>query len=74
MTCCSMTSPAVTSRAWPKRTIDLAKRGYSRDHRSDCQQVVLALIVTREGFPLAHYTLQALGIELPERLSPDRVL
>ena len=36
---------------------DLAKRGYSRDHRKDCKQVVLALIVTREGFPLAHYTL-----------------
>lgn len=37
---------------------DLAKRGYSRDHRSDCQQVILALVVTREGFPLAHYTLR----------------
>lgn len=36
---------------------DLAKRGYSRDHRRDCKQVILALIVTREGFPLAHYTL-----------------
>src|SRR5271170_4303897 len=36
---------------------DLARRGYSRDHRSDCKQVVLALVVTREGFPLAHYTL-----------------
>jgi len=36
---------------------DLAKRGYSRDHRKDCKQVLLALIVTREGFPLAHYTL-----------------
>ena len=36
---------------------DLAARGYSRDHRSDCPQVVLALVVTREGFPLAHYTL-----------------
>jgi hypothetical protein len=35
---------------------DLARRGYSRDHRSDCKQVVVALIVTREGFPLAHYT------------------
>lgn len=35
---------------------DLAVRGYSRDHRSDCPQVVLALVVTREGFPLAHYT------------------
>jgi transposase len=36
---------------------DLAHRGYSRDHRSDCKQIVLALIVTREGFPLAHLTL-----------------
>jgi transposase len=36
---------------------DLAKRGYSRDHRKDCKQVILALIVTREGFPLGHYTL-----------------
>lgn len=36
---------------------DLAARGYSRDHRSDCVQVVLALVVTREGFPLAHLTL-----------------
>lgn len=36
---------------------ELAKRGYSRDHRSDCKQIVLALVVTREGFPLAHETL-----------------
>jgi transposase len=35
---------------------DLAKRGYSRDHRSDCKQIVIALIVTRDGFPLAHQT------------------
>lgn len=31
-----------------------AKRGYSRDHRPDCLQVVLALIVTPEGFPLTY--------------------
>ena len=36
---------------------ELAARGYSRDHRRDCKQVVLALVVTREGFPLAHFTL-----------------
>jgi transposase len=36
---------------------ELAKRGYSRDHRGDCKQIVLAMVVTREGFPLAHYTL-----------------
>src|SRR5262249_19636066 len=31
-----------------------AKRGYSRDHRPDCQQVVVGLVIGREGFPLAH--------------------
>jgi transposase len=31
-----------------------AKRGYSRDHRPDCKQLVLALIVTPEGFPLTY--------------------
>src|SRR5271154_4388519 len=36
---------------------ELAARGYSRDHRSDCKQIVLALVVTSEGFPLAHVTL-----------------
>src|SRR6266446_3208872 len=36
---------------------ELAERGYSRDHRSDCKQVVLALVVTRDGFPLAHFSL-----------------
>lgn len=34
--------------------IDKAKRGYSRDHRPDCLQVVIALVVTPEGFPLAY--------------------
>lgn len=29
-----------------------AKRGYSRDKRSDCKQVTIALIVTKDGFPL----------------------
>jgi transposase len=31
-----------------------AKRGYSRDHRPDCKQVLIALAVNRDGFPLAH--------------------
>jgi hypothetical protein len=31
--------------------------GYSRDHRPDCVQVVLALVVTPEGFPLAYEVL-----------------
>lgn len=32
----------------------LAKRGYSRDHRPDCKQVVLAMVVTPDGFPVYH--------------------
>jgi transposase len=31
-----------------------AKRGYSRDKRPDCLQVMIALVVTTEGFPLAY--------------------
>ncbi len=34
--------------------IPQAKRGYSRDHRPDCLQVVIALVITPEGFPLAY--------------------
>jgi transposase len=32
----------------------LAKRGYSRDHRPDCRQIVLAMVVTPDGFPVYH--------------------
>jgi transposase len=32
----------------------LAKRGYSRDRRSDCKQVCIGLVVTRDGFPLGY--------------------
>ncbi len=33
---------------------DMAQRGHSRDHRSDCKQVCIALVVTREGIPLGY--------------------
>jgi transposase len=36
---------------------DKRRYGYSRDRRPDCVQVVLALIVTPEGFPLAYEVL-----------------
>jgi len=32
----------------------LAQRGYSRDHRPDCKQVNIAVIVSRQGIPLGH--------------------
>jgi len=34
----------------------MMRRGYSRDHRPDCKQVVIALIVNGEGFPLSYET------------------
>jgi transposase len=41
----------------PKGENDKRRYGYSRDKRSDCVQVVIALIVTPEGFPLAYEVL-----------------
>ena len=32
----------------------LAKRGYSRDHRPDCKQICIGLVVTRCGLPLGY--------------------
>jgi transposase len=34
--------------------IPKARRGYSRDHRPDCKQLVVGLVIGREGFPRAH--------------------
>lgn len=34
----------------------MMRRGYSRDHRPDCLQVVLAVIVNVDGFPLSYET------------------
>src|SRR5437763_1163400 len=34
----------------------MMRRGYSRDHRPDCEQMVIALIVNSEGFPLSYET------------------
>ena len=36
---------------------DKRRHGYSRDHRPDCVQIVIALIVTPEGLPLAYEVL-----------------
>ncbi len=40
--------------AAPKGTDRLKRYGHSRDKRKDCVQVVIALIVTPEGFPVAY--------------------
>jgi hypothetical protein len=41
----------------PENPEDIRRFGYSRDKRSDCVQVVIALIVTPEGFPIAYEVL-----------------
>ena len=38
----------------PEDEPDPRRFGYSRDHRSDCVQVIVALVVTPEGLPLAY--------------------
>ena len=48
-----LTSTYIEGEAIPK-----AKHGYSRDHRFDCRQVVIALVVTPEGFPLAYEVME----------------
>src|ERR1700688_359530 len=41
----------------PEDKSDKRRFGYSRDKRSDCVQVIIALIVTPEGFPIAYEVL-----------------
>ncbi|MCX6868840.1 MAG: IS1634 family transposase [Verrucomicrobia bacterium] len=36
------------------QAVPKARRGYSRDHRPDCKQLVIALVVTADGFPLTY--------------------
>jgi len=36
---------------------DKRRHGYSRDHRPDCVQVIIALVVTPDGLPLAYEVL-----------------
>src|SRR5256885_78639 len=41
---------------WAAEKNPMMSRGYSRDHRPDCEQLVIALIVNREGFPFSYET------------------
>ncbi len=36
------------------RSNELAKRGYSRDHRGDCKQIRIGFVATRNGFPMGY--------------------
>jgi transposase len=43
-----------------------AARGYSRDHRPDCKQVCLGLVVSPEGLPLAYESLPATNVTVED--------
>src|SRR5436190_18739825 len=42
----------------------MVRRGYSRDHRSDCEQMVIALIVNSEGFPFSYETFDGNRVDV----------
>jgi transposase len=44
----------LTSSYFEGNSSDIAKHGYSRDHRPDCRQIEIGLLVNREGIPIAH--------------------
>lgn len=44
----------LTSSYFTGEGCPLAKHGYSRDHRPDCHQIEIGLLVNRDGLPLAH--------------------
>jgi transposase len=48
-----------------------AKRGYSRDKRPDCKQVVVGLVLDRDGFPKAHEIFDG---NMQDRRSLDTML
>jgi transposase len=48
-----------------------AKRGYSRDKRPDCKQVIVGLVLDRDGFPKAHEVFDG---NLQDRSSLDKML
>ena len=48
-----------------------AKRGYSRDKRPDCKQVVVGLVLDRDGFPKAHEVFDG---NVQDRQTVDQML
>src|SRR5215472_12196261 len=57
LTCCYDLTSTYFESDPPFGQEDKRRFGYSRDRRSDCVQVVIALVVTPEGLPLAYEVL-----------------
>jgi transposase len=48
----------LTSTYFEGDCCEIARHGYSRDHRPDCYQIEIGLLVNREGIPIAHEVWQ----------------
>ncbi len=45
----------ITSTFFYTENCALGEHGYSRDHRGDCEQIVIGVVTTYEGYPIKHY-------------------
>lgn len=48
----------ITSTFFSTEHCPLGERGYSRDHRGDCEQIVIGVVTSYEGYPLKHYVFK----------------
>ena len=48
----------MTSTFFSTKNCPLGAHGYSRDHRSDCEQIVIGVVTTYEGYPIKHYVFK----------------
>ena len=45
----------ITSTFFYTENCPLGEHGYSRDHRGDCEQIVIGVVTSYEGYPIKHY-------------------
>jgi transposase len=45
----------ITSSFFYTQNCSLGEQGYSRDHRPDCEQIVIGVVTSYEGYPIKHY-------------------
>lgn len=48
----------ITSTFFSTENCPLGERGYSRDHRGDCEQIVIGVVTSYEGYPIKHYVFK----------------
>ncbi|MCQ3807597.1 MAG: IS1634 family transposase [Acidimicrobiia bacterium] len=83
LVCYDLTSTYFEGSARPSDRVVSRAFGYSRDHRSDRPQIVIGLLCTSDGIPIAHHvfagntndasTLPAVLADLAERFAVGRI-